>query len=580
MKKLLLTFLKPYWKEVTGVAILVLIQSFGNLYLPDLNADIINKGVQEGDTGYILRTGAYMLLVASLMGACAIVAVYLGSKAAMSMGRDIRSALFRKVESFSQQEINHFGTPSLITRNTNDVQQIQLTVATALTIMLMAPFMIIGGTLMALRQDAPLTISLAVIIPLMALVLALIGRKALPLFRAVQSKLDRINQVMRDTLSGIRVIRAFSRSEQEEERFDEANLDLTQVFWRVAKIFAIMMPLLMLIFSFSQVAIIYIGGLRIDSGGMPFGNLTAFISYLAQILIAVGMATMMAMMLPRAAACGDRIQQVLDVEPTVNDPTSPHSLPIFDDGKQASVKFNNVEFRYPGAQQPVLSDINFEIPSGTTTAIVGSTGSGKSTLISLLPRFYDVTSGYIEINGVDIRKIERDELWKQIGFVPQKPFLFSGTVASNLRYGAQEADEEEMWKALTIAQGKNFVTEMEGKLEAEISQGGTNVSGGQRQRLAIARALIKRPPIFVFDDSFSALDFKTDSRLRAALRKNIAHATVIIVAQRVSTILRADQIVVLDKGRIVGIGPHKELLQSCETYQEIVYSQLSEEEVA
>lgn len=580
MIKLLLTYLKPYRKELALVVVLVFIQTFANLYLPDLNAKIINNGVVQGDTAYIMRTGVYMLLVALLLGACSILAVYWGSKVAMAFGRDVRGSLFRKVESFSQQEINLFGAPSLITRNTNDVQQVQMMVAIALTVMVGAPLMIIGGIVMALRQDAPLTITLAVIIPVMALVLGAIIRRAIPLFRSMQVKLDRINQVMRETLSGIRVIRAFARTEQEERRFDEANQDLTDTGLRVQRLFALMFPSLMIIFNFSTIAIMYFGGLRIASGGMPFGNLTAFMTYVAQILISVLMATMLSAMVPRAAASGDRIQQVLDVEPTVTDPVRPLAPADLDGGGRGLVEFKDVEFRYPGAQEPVLSGISFVVRPGQTTAIVGSTGSGKSTLISLIPRFYDVTSGSIEIDGVDIRDLKQDELWKQIGFVPQKAFLFSGTVASNLRYGSEEAGDDELWHALSIAQGQDFISGMADGLESPVMQGGANVSGGQRQRIAIARALVKKAPVYVFDDSFSALDFRTDSLLRAALKREVVDATVIIVAQRVSTILYADQIVVLDKGKIVGLGTHKELMETSETYREIVYSQLSAEEVA
>jgi ATP-binding cassette subfamily B multidrug efflux pump len=580
MNKLLLSYLKPYRKEMALVVFLALVQTFANLYLPDLNAKIINNGVASGDTAYILRMGAYMLLVALVLGGASILAVYWGSKVAMAMGRDMRGALFGKVESFSQREINKFGTASLITRNTNDVQQVQMMVAIGLTIMISAPLMIIGGIVMALRQDMPLTLTLAVIIPVMGAVLGGIGVKAIPLFRSMQAKLDRINQVMRETLSGIRVIRAFSRVDQEQRRFDEANKDLTETGLRVQRLFAFMMPALFSIFNFSTLGIMYFGGMRVSNGGMLFGNLTAFLTYVMQILMSVLMATMLAMMIPRAAASGDRIQAVLDTEPTIGDPAQPAVLVSLDGGLRGRVEFKDVEFRYPGAQDPVLGGISFSVSPGQTTAIVGSTGSGKSTLISLIPRFYDVTAGVIEINGQDIRELRRDELWKQIGFVPQKAFLFSGTVASNLRYGDAEATDSELWQALSIAQGKEFVEEMAEGLEAPIFQGGANVSGGQRQRLAIARALVKQAPIYIFDDSFSALDFRTDSQLRTALKQEVADATVIIVAQRVSTILHADQIIVLEHGTIAGMGTHHELMGCCETYREIVYSQLSEEEVA
>ncbi len=580
MKRLLSAFLRPYWKQLTLVVSLVLIQSFANLYLPSLMAQIINNGVSLGHTGYIMRIGAYMLLVTLLLGVSSIFGVYWGSKTAMAFGRDVRSSLFRKVETFSQNEINQFGAPSLITRNTNDVQQVQMLVAIALTVMIGAPLMAIGGIIMALRQDVPLTATLAVILPVMGLVMGLIVVRAVPMFRAYQVKLDRINQVMRETLSGVRVIRAFARNDYEERRFDEANQDLTATGLRVTRLFALMFPSLLAILNLSTVAIIYFGGRRVASGAMPIGNLTAFITYVAQILIAVLMATMLMAMVPRAAASADRIQQVLDVEPSIGDPAVPAASVRLDGGRRGLLEFKDVEFRYPGAQDPVLANISFTASPGQTTAIVGSTGSGKTTLISLIPRLYDVTTGSIEIDGRDIRKINRTDLWRHIGFVPQKAFLFSGTVASNLRFGDETATEADLWHALSVAQGKEFVEDMPEGLDEPIAQGGTTVSGGQRQRLAIARALVKKADIYVFDDSFSAVDFKTDSMLRAALKGDTINSTVIIVAQRVSSIMHADQIIVLDNGTIAGIGTHEELLASCETYREIVYSQLTAEEVA
>jgi len=580
MMKLLFSHLRLYYKQLALIVGLVLIQTFANLYLPDLNAKIINNGVTLGNTGYILRTGGIMLAVALVLGIASIVTVYWGSKVAMAFGRDVRGSLFRKVESFSQKEINLFGTPSLITRNTNDVQQVQMLVALALTVMLSAPLMIIGGIVMALRQDVPLTATLAVILPVMLVVLGLILWRAIPIFRSMQVKIDRVNQVLRETLSGIRVIRAFSRTEHEERRFDQANLELTDTGLRVTRLFALLMPVLMIILNFSSIAIYYFGAQRVASGAMPIGNLIAFVTYVMIILFSVLMATMLFAQVPRAAASADRIQKVLDVDPGVVDPAKPVRLASLNGERRGLLEFKDVEFRYPGAQDPVLTGVSFRARPGQTTAIVGSTGSGKSTLISLIPRFYDVTGGSVEIDGVDIRHLNREELWTQIGFVPQKAFLFSGTVASNLRYGLEDATEDDMRHALSIAQGEEFVLEMAEGLEAPIVQGGTNVSGGQRQRLAIARALIKRAPIDIFDDSFSALDFRTDSLLRAALKREVADATVIIVAQRVSTILHADQIIVLEHGTIAGIGTHQELMECCETYREIVYSQLSEEEVA
>jgi ATP-binding cassette subfamily B multidrug efflux pump len=453
-------------------------------------------------------------------------------------------------------------------------------VAIALTVMIGAPLMAIGGIIMALRQDVPLTATLAVILPVMGVVMGLIVVRAVPMFRAYQVKLDRINQVMRETLSGVRVIRAFARNDYEERRFDEANQDLTATGLRVTRLFALMFPSLLAILNLSTVAIIYFGGHRVASGAMPIGNLTAFITYVAQILIAVLMATMLIAMVPRAAASADRIQQVLDVEPSIHDPAVPAPAVSGDGGRRGVLEFKDVEFRYPGAQEPVLSNISFTATPGQTTAIVGSTGSGKTTLISLIPRLYDVTAGTIEIDGRDIRNANRVDLWRHIGFVPQKAFLFSGTVASNLRFGDETATEADLWHALSVGQGKEFVEDMPEGLDEPIAQGGTTVSGGQRQRLAIARALVKKADIYVFDDSFSAVDFKTDSMLRAALKADTTNSTVIIVAQRVSSIMHADQIIVLDNGTIAGIGTHEELLESCETYREIVYSQLTAEEVA
>jgi ATP-binding cassette subfamily B protein len=580
VRRLLVDFLRPYSRHIAVVIVLALIQALANLYLPDLNAKIINEGVAKGDTAYIMRMGGFMLLVTLLLGVCSIILVYWGSRVAMLFGRDVRSALFRTVESFSQAEVNQFGTPSLITRNTNDVQQIQMMVAIGLTMMIMAPLMGFGGIIMAMRQDLPLSAMLVVIIPVMGVVLGLIIRKAVPLFRSMQVKIDRVNQVTREILTGMRVIRAFARTEHEEDRFDEANLDLTDTALRVSRLFAVMFPALFSILNFSIVAIMYFGARRVGSGAMPIGNLMAFITYVMQILMSVLMATMMLAMVPRAAASADRIREVLNVEPSIGDPDVAAPVALVEGGRKGRIEFKDVEFRYPEAEHPVLSHVSFTASPGTTTAIVGSTGCGKSTLISLIPRFFDVTGGSIEIDGRDVRSIERDELWSYIGFVPQKAFLFSGTIASNLRFGAQDATDEDIWRALTIAQAKSFVTDMPEGLDSPVTQGGGNVSGGQRQRLAIARAVVKRPDIYVFDDSFSALDFKTDSLLRAALKREVAQATVLIVAQRVSSIMDADQIIVLDQGLVAGIGSHEHLLQTCETYREIVYSQLSEEEVA
>ena len=576
MTRLLVRYLKPYWKQVSFIVVLLLTMAIANLYLPDLNANIINNGVRLGDINYILTTGAVMLGVTLVLGIVAIIAVYWSSRTAMAFGRDVRGALFRKVQSFSQQEVNIFGTASLITRNTNDVQQVQMVLFFMLNMIISAPITAVGGIIMALRMDVPLSGVFVVILPVMGVIIGSIIVRTLPLFKAMQVKIDRVNKVMREKLSGVRVIRAFVRTDYEENRFDEANLDLTDTALKVNRMMALMMPALMLIMNMATVAIIWFGGIRIDSGAMPIGNLTAFLTYAVQILFSVMMATIMFVMVPRAAVSADRIQQVLETEPSVNDPATP----ISSGAKKGFLEFRGVEFRYPNAQDPVLKDISFEAKPGEITAVIGSTGSGKSTLINLIPRLYDVTSGSVLMDSVDIRDLDRADLWHRIGFIPQKAFLFSGTVATNLRYGAADATDEELWHALAVAQAKKFVSEMPEGLDAPIAQGGTNVSGGQRQRLAIARALVKMPEVYVFDDSFSALDFKTDSMLRAALRKEITHATTIIVAQRVSTIMHADRIIVLDSGSIVGIGTHEELMETCPTYDEIVYSQLTQEEIA
>jgi ATP-binding cassette subfamily B multidrug efflux pump len=575
MIRLLATYLRPYWRALILVVALLVVQAFANLYLPALNADIINNGVAKGDTDYILQTGAVMLGVTVLLGIASIIAVYWGAKTAMAFGRDVRGAIFRSVESFSQVEVNHFGTASLITRNTNDVQQVQMVVLMGLTVMITAPIMMVGGLVMALREDIQLTGVLFVIVPIMVVIIGLLVRRAMPLFREMQRKIDRINLVMRETLAGIRVIRAFVRTDYEEQRFEEANRDLFVTALSVNRLFAVMMPTLMVIMNLTTVAVLWFGAIRVDSGEMPIGNLTAFLQYIIQVLFAIMMATFMFVMVPRAAVSSDRISEVLRTEPSIHDPVQPVSP-----GRTGRVEFRDVEFRYPGAEDPVLRGISFTAGPGETTAIVGSTGSGKTTLINLLPRLYDITGGTVLLDGVDVRAMDRADLWSRIGLIPQRAFLFGGTVASNLRYGDETASDEDLWQALEIAQGREFVEEMPERLDAPIAQGGANVSGGQRQRLAIARALVKRPDVYVFDDSFSALDFRTDARLRAALRRDLASATVIIVAQRVGTILHADRIVVLEDGAVAGIGTHDELMASCATYREIVFSQLSEEEVA
>jgi ATP-binding cassette, subfamily B, multidrug efflux pump len=574
---LLRTYLRPYASQLAVVLVLLLVGAIGNLYLPDLNGDIINNGVVKGDTDYIIRVGAFMLLITVVVGLAAIASVYLSSLVANGFARDLRSAVFSKVETFGQVEVNTFGPASLITRNTNDVQQVQQVVFVALTVMVSAPILIVGGIFMALRTDVPLSGLLVVVLPLMALVIGLVMSRAIPLFRATQTKIDRINQVMRETLAGVRVIRAFVRTRHEEARFETASLDLYDTQLRAGRLFALTQPVIFAIFNLSTVAVIWFGAIRVQDGGLSIGNLTAFLQYLSQILFATLTAVFVFILVPRAAVSAGRILEVLETWPSIHDPDQP-AVPDPAGPERGVVEFRGVEFRYPGAQEPVLRDISFRAEPGRTTAIVGSTGSGKSTLINLIPRFYDATSGAVLVDGVDIRTMDREDLWAQIGVIPQKAFLFGGTVSSNLRFGKTDATDDELWHALEIAQARDFVGEMDGGLEASITQGGSNVSGGQRQRLAIARAVVKDAPIYIFDDSFSALDFATDARLRAALERELGGATVIIVAQRVGTILNADQILVMDDGRIVGRGTHRQLLETNETYREIVYSQLSEAE--
>jgi ATP-binding cassette, subfamily B, multidrug efflux pump len=576
MIRLLRERLRPYWRPIVAIVFLVLAQAIASLYLPTLNADIINEGVVKGDTGYILRTGGIMLIVTLVFVLAAIVSVYYGSKVSMSLGRDLRGALFRRVETFSQAEVNRFGAPSLITRTTNDVQQVQMVVLMMLNLILLAPMMMIGGIIMSLRLNASLSLVVFVAIPVLLGFIGLMVRAGLPLFRSMQAKIDRVNQVTREVLSGVRVIRAFDRTRHEEDRFRAANEDLTWTTLKVNRLFALMFPMVTIVLNLSTVAIMWFGGKQIAAGDMPIGDLTAFLTYIIQILFSVLMATILFVMVPRAAASADRIQAVLDTEPTIGDPPEPaRDVPTI-----GRVEFRDVEFRYPHAEEPVLTGITFTAEPGETVAIVGSTGCGKSTLISLIPRFYDVTGGSVLVDGIDVRDYALKDLWRRIGLVPQKSFLFSGTVASNLRQGDEEASDEDLWRLLETAQAREFVAEMPDGIEAEVAQGGASVSGGQRQRLAIARALAKRAPINIFDDSFSALDFTTDARLRAALRKEMAGTTEIIVAQRVGTIMHADKIVVLEDGTIAAMGTHDELLTTSETYREIVASQLGAEGAA
>jgi ATP-binding cassette, subfamily B, multidrug efflux pump len=574
--RLLRTYLRPYSGALLAVVALQLVSTMANLYLPSLNADIIDKGVAKGDTGYILSTGGWMLVVTLAQIACSVTAVYFGARAAMSFGRDMRSAIFHKVGTFSAREVAQFGAPSLITRNTNDVTQVQMLVLMTCTMMIAAPIMCVGGIIMALRQDVGLSWLMVVCIPVLVISIAMIVVRMVPQFRAMQVRIDLVNRVLREQLSGIRVVRAFVRERDEAERFADANAALTQTALRAGRLMVLIFPTVMLVLNASSIAVLWFGAGRVDSGQMQIGALTAFLMYLMLILTSVMMATFMAIMIPRAAVCADRIGEVLNTESSV----VPAPNPIRAVRSRAELELRDVEFRYPGAAAPVLRDISFKATAGQTTAIIGSTGAGKSTLVSLVARLFDATSGSVLIDGVGVRELDPEMLWNRIGLVPQKPYLFTGTVASNLRYGNPQATDEELWEALEVAQARDFVEEMPGGLEAPISQGGTSVSGGQRQRLSIARALVRKPEIYLFDDSFSALDLTTDAKLRAALRRRTSDATVVIVSQRVSTITDADQIIVLDNGAVVGLGRHQELLETCPTYVEIVQSQLAAEPAA
>ena len=574
--RLLRSYLARYRRPITGLLILSLAGTMAALLLPSLNAAIIDEGVAKGDTGFIWRTGGMMLAVTLVQVGCSIWATYLGAKTAMSFGRDVRAALFERVLSFSARELNHFGAPSLITRNTNDVQQVQMLVLMSCTMFVAAPITMIGGIIMALRTDVGLTWLVAVAMPVLAFAIFLVIRKMGPLFRLMQTRIDGVNRVLREQITGIRVVRAFVREPYETARFAGANTELTNTAISAGRYMASIFPIVMFVMNASSVAVLWFGAQRIDAGDMQIGALTAFLTYLIQILMSVMMATFLLMIAPRAAVCAERIQEVLHMESSVLPPTRPVSeMPT-----AGRVVFTDTEFTYPGAESPVLRKISFTAEPGQTTAIIGSTGAGKTTLISLIPRLFDATAGSVTVDGIEVRDCDPELLWSRIGLVPQKAFLFSGTVASNLRYGKPDASDEELWHALRVAQAEDFVREMPGQLEAPISQGGMNVSGGQRQRLSIARALVKRPEIYVFDDSFSALDVATDARLRAALERETADAAVIIVGQRVATIAEADKIIVLEHGEIVGTGTHEELLANCPTYAEIVDSQLSAEEAA
>jgi ATP-binding cassette, subfamily B, multidrug efflux pump len=574
--RLLRDHLRPYRRPLTAVVVLQLLGTMAALYLPSLNADIIDNGVATGDTGYIMRTGGWMLTVTVAQIACSVVAVYFGARASMSFGRDVRAALFHRVTSFSAREVAHFGAPSLITRTTNDVQQVQMLVVMTCTMMIAAPIMCVGGIIMAVRQDLGMSWLIGVSVPLLGVLITLIVRRMVPQFRLMQDRVDLVNRVLREQITGVRVVRAFVREPVETERFGEANEALTLTALRAGRLMALIFPTVMLVLNVSSVALLWFGAARVDAGQMQVGSLSAFLNYLAQILISVLMGTFMVMMIPRAAVCAERIEEVLDTPSTV----APPAAPVTTLAERVEVEFRNVTFAYPGAAAPVLREISFTAEPGRTTAIIGSTGAGKSTLVSLVPRLMDVTDGAVLVDGVDVRKLDLELLWSRLGYVPQRSYLFSGTVASTLRHGNPDATDEQLWDALDVAQAREFVEQLPGALDAPVAQGGTNLSGGQRQRLAIARAIVRRPGIYLFDDAFSALDPGTDARLRAALRPITSNSAVIVVAQRVSTILDAEQIIVLDAGEIVGRGTHAELLADCPPYAEIVQSQLSAEDAA
>ena len=573
---LLKRHLRPYTWSLVGVVALQLIASMAALFLPNLNARIIDDGVTRGDIDVIWRFGFIMLAVSLAQITAQAVAVFLAARTAMRFGRDVRHGVFSHVLSFSSQEVNRFGAPSLITRNTNDVQQVQQLVMMSSTLLVSAPIMMVGGIIMAVREDPGMSPIVAVAMLVLGSIIALIARRMTPLFKLNQTRLDTLNRVLREQITGIRVIRAFTREPEERARFAAANDDIRDVNVRIGSLFSLMFPVVMLITNVSSVAVMWFGGQRVEADQIMVGQLIAFLTYLMQILMSVMMATMMMLLVPRASVCAVRIMEVLNTPSSVV--TS--AAPVTSSRGPGVVRFDDVSFAYPGAEEPVLKNVTFEMRPGTTTAIIGSTGSGKTTLVNLIPRLYDATSGVVSIDGIDVRDIEPNALWARIGLVPQQPYLVSGTVASHLRYGNPDATDEQMWDALTAAQAADFVSEMDGELEAKIAQGGTNVSGGQRQRLSIARSLIRDPDVCVFDDAFSALDVATDARLRAVLEARTADATSLIVAQRVSSIRHADQIIVLDAGEIVGVGTHAELLATNETYREIVDSQLSAEEAA
>lgn len=571
----LFRYLKPYKGSVAAILVLVLFQALSDLYLPTLMADIVDKGIVQGDTNYIIRIGGYMLLVAGVGAICTILSSLLSSKTATKFGRDIRKGVFTTAESFSLNEFNKIGTSSLITRTTNDIMQVQQVTVMMLRMMIFAPMMCIGGIIMALSENRQLSLILVVSIPVLIIVIALIASKGVPLFKVMQVKLDKLNGVVRENLAGIRVVRAFNRNEYEKERFKDTNGDLTNTAIRVNKIMALMMPAMMLIMNLTSVGIIWFGGKLIDAGNMEVGSMMAFIQYAMQIMFSLIMVSMMFVLIPRAEASAVRINEVLDMEPEIKDPKDSKDAK----DKRGYVEFKNVTFSYPGAEEPAIKNVSFSAKPGEITAIIGGTGSGKSTLINLIPRFYDIDNGSILVDGVDIREMSQKSLREKIGFVPQKAVLFTGTIAENIRYGREDASDEEVKHAADIAQATEFISNMKEGYDALIAQGGNNVSGGQKQRLSIARALVRRPEVYIFDDSFSALDFKTDAKLRSALKNETKTSTMFIVAQRVSTVMDADRIIVLDDGEVVGMGTHRELLRNCNVYREIAASQLSEEEL-
>lgn len=574
--RLLRSHLREYRGALAAVVALQLVQTSATLYLPSLNAHIIDRGIARNDHAYIWRTGLVMLGVTVVQIVFSVAAVYFGSRTAMGFGRDVRRNLFHRVTGYSAREVNHFGSPSLITRITNDVQQVQMLVVMGCTMLVAAPLTLIGGVFMALREDIRLSGLLLVSVPALAILVGSVVVRMVPQFREMQTRIDSVNRILREQIIGIRVVRAFVREPDEVERFGTANEHLTSTSLRAGRLMSRMFPTVMLVLNLSMVGAVWFGANRISTGDMQIGELVAFLTYLVQILMSVMMATFVVMMIPRASVCADRIVEVLDTDTSVTEPLRP----ITEVTTRGVLELRHVSFHYPGAEAPVLNDISLVARAGQTTAIIGSTGSGKTTLLQLVPRLFDATSGAVLVDGVDVRELAPEILWRRIGLVPQRPYLFSGTVASNLRFGDPSATDEELWQALEIAQAADFVRAMSAGLDTPINQGGTNVSGGQRQRLAIARALVHKPEIYLFDDSFSALDLMTDARLRAALAPHTADAAVLIVGQRVSTIAHADQILVLEDGEAVGLGTHRELLTDCPTYAEIVASQITEEDAA